>query len=462
MFASEWLVHQEKDPHFEQANVEDLAANLRTFYACARSADGNLYSKSSLTNLRAGLNRYLTSPPYSRQINLMHDIAFQSANQVFVGMVRKLRQDGLDKTRHKDAIRASDMKKLYECGTLSTDDPVGLQRKVYIEVCLHFCRRGREGLRELRKESFVIQRDENEREYVTLGYNELEKNHQGINKHDIAEEPRMYSQRGDVCPVESFKKYISKLNENCSAFFQRPNLNYRKSGQWYCNVPIGKNTLATMMKTISEAAGLSKKYTNHCLRVTAISVLSAQGVEDRDICSVSRHKNPGSLKPYCPGPDDEKRFSMSSKLHGHGKPKTALIPVASQSAASPKPSTSRGLPEIELDVGDSESAVVPAVTPTADTATHGPIANSNTTISNRSDNIVQRALFAGAHFEANCAPVFHFHGNFNFNWLWRLFLYFFWWCKCRNLTKVPQDEKVLYWHSTALFVRAGVGGGEMM
>ena len=162
MFASEWLVHQEKDPHFEQANVEDLAANLRTFYACARSADGNLYSKSSLTNLRAGLNRYLTSPPYSRQINLMHDIAFQSANQVFVGMVRKLRQDGLDKTRHKDAIRASDMKKLYECSTLSTDDPVGLQRKVYIEVCLHFCRRGRVGLRELRKESFVIQRDERE------------------------------------------------------------------------------------------------------------------------------------------------------------------------------------------------------------------------------------------------------------------------------------------------------------
>ena len=127
------------------------------------------------------------------------------------------------------------------------------------------------------------------------------------------------------------------------------------------------------------------------------------------MCSVSRHKNPGSLKPYCPGPDDEKRFCMSSKLHGHGKPKTALIPVASQSAASPKPSTSRGLPEIELYVGDSESAVVPAVTPTADTATHGPIANSNTAISNRSDNIVQRALFAGAHFEANCAPVFHFH-----------------------------------------------------
>ena len=74
-----------------------------------------------------------------------------------------------------------------------------------------------------------------------------------------------------------------------AVLFQRPNLNNRMSGKLYCNLRIGKNTLATMMKTISEAAGLSRKYTNHCLRVTAIPVLNAQGVGDRDISSVSHH-----------------------------------------------------------------------------------------------------------------------------------------------------------------------------
>ena len=43
----------------------------------------------------------------------MHDLDFQAANQVFVGKVRKMRQDGLDKTKHKYAVTAADMRKLY-------------------------------------------------------------------------------------------------------------------------------------------------------------------------------------------------------------------------------------------------------------------------------------------------------------------------------------------------------------
>ena len=85
----------------------------------------------------------------------MHDRAFQDANQVFLGKIRKLQQDGLDQTKHKDAVHAGDMAKLYDSGTLAIDNPVALQRKVYLEVSLHFCRRGREGLCELRKDSYV-------------------------------------------------------------------------------------------------------------------------------------------------------------------------------------------------------------------------------------------------------------------------------------------------------------------
>lgn len=418
-FLSEWLVHQGMNSNFETDSVEEIARKLREFYASARSVDGKPYSRSSLTNIRSGLNRFLTSPPHNRQLNVMHDRAFQSANQVYVGVIRKLRQDGLDKTKHKNAVTAGDMQLIRESGVLATDNPVGLQRKVYMEISLHFCRRGREGLRELRKDSFIVKSDENGREYVTLGYNEIEKNHQGVNKHDIRDEPRMYSFDGDACPVASFKDYIEKLHPSCNAFYQRPNLSFAKSGQWYCNMAIGKNLLAGMMKNISEAAGTSKKYTNHCLRVTAVSVLHARGVAPMDICSVSRHKNTESLKSYSHGPSDERRYSMSAMLHEHGKQKTAVVPVScksssprpststgiyhdSQSAASPQPSTSR----------DSQLAVLSAET---DCVRESQVtATNNTAISNRSDNIVQKALFAGAHFEANCAPVFHFHGNFIF------------------------------------------------
>ena len=40
---------------------------------------------------------------------------------------------------------------------------------------------------------------------------------------------------------------------------------------------------------------------------------------DNDICSVSRHEHPNSLRQYHDGPDDEKRFDVSTHLHNHVK-----------------------------------------------------------------------------------------------------------------------------------------------
>ena len=191
-----------------------------------------------------GLSRHLISPPYDRKLNLMHDTAFQGTNQVFYGLIRTLKQQGLDRIVHKSALTQADFKKLYSCGILDTNNPVTLQNKVFVEVNLHFCRRGREGLRELNKDSFVKKSDSNGRTYITLGFNELEKNHQGFDKRDYQEEPRMYEHGGDQCPVKSFDLYVSKLHPECRAFFQRPSEKFSGKETWFVNCPVGKNTLA--------------------------------------------------------------------------------------------------------------------------------------------------------------------------------------------------------------------------
>ena len=49
---------------------------------------------------------------------------------------------------------------LLSSSALSTDNPKGLQRKVLINVVLHFARRGQEGLRGLQKSSFAMKTDE--------------------------------------------------------------------------------------------------------------------------------------------------------------------------------------------------------------------------------------------------------------------------------------------------------------
>ena len=65
---------------------------------------------------------------------------------------------------------------------------------------------------------------------------------------------------------------------------------------WYENRPLGVNTLGSMMKEITIKAMLSKVYTNHCVRATAIT--SEAGLSDRHICHISGHRNPNSLQHY--------------------------------------------------------------------------------------------------------------------------------------------------------------------
>ena len=63
-------------------------------------------------------------------------------------------------------------------------------------------------------------------------------------------------------------------------------------------LPLGVNTLAKMMKKISEAAGLSKVYTNHNISAKAITLWSNPGVPNRHIMSISGHRNKESLVHY--------------------------------------------------------------------------------------------------------------------------------------------------------------------
>ena len=62
------------------------------------------------------------------------------------------------------------------------------------------------------------------------------------------------------------KKYISKRNVSCEAFFQYPKRKgaEESDGWWYENRPLGVNKLQDMMEDISKAAALSLIRINHC------------------------------------------------------------------------------------------------------------------------------------------------------------------------------------------------------
>ena len=75
---------------------------------------------------------------------------------------------------------------------------------------------------------------------MTLWFNEYDKN-------DAKDETKLQvlyeDPDSDLCLVKSFQLYVSKLHKDCTAFLQKPADNFLKTGQWYCNAPIGKNIL---------------------------------------------------------------------------------------------------------------------------------------------------------------------------------------------------------------------------
>ncbi len=106
-------------------------------------------------------------------------------------------------------------------------------------------RRGRGGLRELTKDYLVLCTDDQGHEYFDKAYNELDKNHRE-NKDMDDNEGIISAREGDPdCPVMHIKDYLAKLHPNCNALFQRPSRGFRKSGQWFDNMPLGKTTLTT-------------------------------------------------------------------------------------------------------------------------------------------------------------------------------------------------------------------------
>ena len=109
--------------------------------------------------------------------------------------------------------------------------------------------------------------------------------------------------------------YLPKLPPNLEELWLKPK---QKVGMdddlWYEKTVIGAHTLDNFMKMMSDKAGLSKLYTNHCIRSTVITALDAQGFEARHITAVSGHKSENTIKSYSTKCPDIKKRQMSDAL----------------------------------------------------------------------------------------------------------------------------------------------------
>ena len=142
----------------------------------------------------------------------------------------------------------------------------------------------------------------------------------------------------DACtPCLVIQRDLSRVSSSISGNFT---LNKRHLGSvplilldgnrvWYSKAALVRNILASMMPDISRVAGLSKRYTNHCIRATSIQTLDRAGFEARHITRITGHKSESSIKSYSKRLSENTKRLMSSTLC---KPTGALIRIVAQNS----------------------------------------------------------------------------------------------------------------------------------
>ena len=149
-------------------------------------------------------------------------------------------KSGVLKVENYEEIELKDLLKLYEGFDIKTADE--LKDKVWFDLCLQLCRRGRENVRTMTKLKFAVGVDATGREFVDMPVDEADNNDSfSNNPFDTPGEGALYAVPGHpLCPVATFKKYKSLLKPMENALWQRPKLHVTENDAvWYCNSPPG-------------------------------------------------------------------------------------------------------------------------------------------------------------------------------------------------------------------------------
>ena len=190
----EYLREKNKPTNFEDMTKKELAQILGQFYVEARTKDGHPYTKSSMKAIRAGICRYTKQ---HMNIDIISEEEFSEANRIFFALAVHLKKTGKACTVHHPAIEDQDLKKLKDYFSDTLDTPLGLLHKVFFDIMLHLCRRGRENLQDLKICDYKVNMDSSGTRYVEQVVDELTKNHRGSEEDDAAYGGRLYEIPGD-------------------------------------------------------------------------------------------------------------------------------------------------------------------------------------------------------------------------------------------------------------------------
>ena len=289
---------------------------LCVFCKEARKQNGEPYTPRSISQLLAGIQRYMHRETDSG-ITLLDgkDPVFQPLHRLLDSLFRDLHAQGIGATRRRSStLSKDDEDRLWSMGVLGVKTPEALLNAVFFYNGMFLILRGGEEHRKLKLSQFKFSTvpDPKQSGVTTTCVTYTEhgsKNHPG-GTHQLNLDNKEVAHyacpaAGERCYVSLLQLYISKLPASAfesDIFYHKPRQSKRPflDGEaWYEKMQLGHNRLSSMLKDMLVAAGVdAADKSNHSLRATGICRLFTSGVPEKLIMERSGHISTQGVRAY--------------------------------------------------------------------------------------------------------------------------------------------------------------------
>lgn len=398
----------------DKISKEEAPELLKYFFLEIRKTKkgfkGEEYEPSSLQTYRNGLRRYFLErpcPPAPDNFDIEPKKSGVAENFEEVAHMLSLKKKDLkkkgmgNKPNAAQSLEDEDIEKLWQSKALGLENSRALLNLVWWNNVTHLGMRATQEHHDCQLDDFTVTD-----QYIE--YTERQtKNRQG-NESSAAKRARKYNNKiwktdgGERDPYRAFVEYVGhrpKEGDVSTSFYLSP-VDNPTSNIWFKTTPVGRNTLAKLMKKIAESASLEGKITNSTGRKTVIQRLRGK-FDPLEISELTGHADPGSISSYSHNPKAQQR-RMSNMLAGFNTPSSSTS--TSTSATSTSTHISAALREV-TNLQTSQSRVSQGSSISVSAASGG----SNSNFSGFLSEAVG-GLFTGATF--NNSPV---NVNINLN-----------------------------------------------
>lgn len=171
-------LEQNNLPTADEISKLELADTLPDFYTELKKSDNDGdYKLTTLKAIRAAINRYYKD---KRCLDIINDVAFVRANEMFKGVARKAKREGCGEIDSKPPIEPEDMDKIAQYFKQCLEgppNPAKLRQIVLFNIIYYMGRRGRQNLRPMTKDTFAIGCDPDGQRFIYQAVKEQDKNH---------------------------------------------------------------------------------------------------------------------------------------------------------------------------------------------------------------------------------------------------------------------------------------------